>query len=363
MAILFILLSTDLEASWHWALSDKSAFGEAITSEDKSSLVDIECAYIHVIVNGMNVVMKHSTLDGLNDKYTRQAIGFSIEDELAQPVSNIHIGFDENMNRLAVVSNEYMQDILAVLEAFSISPKLITADYDSVMPKRFCYDGRLIESSDTHLGYAVERSNADRFMDAGQTFPEQIDAQAFFDMIILANKSGHKPINLKSGIFADNHAGGLQQFKRSGILAAACAAVFMMYNLGYGYYYHHKTKSINAEIEQIYSRMFPKQKIPARPVQQTLEARRNTANGDTDVFIKLSGILMTSVKTIKSVEINSLRYNRDKAQISITVFYEDFNDVDSLRQNVIKNGGVFLEGATRQNNAGISGNAIIRLGS
>jgi len=364
MIILFLIIGTDIEAPWHWALSDKTTSGEAITPEDKAVLGAVDCTYIHVIVPGISVVIKLYTVEDLSDKYKRQAIGFNIEDELAQPISSVHIGLDSQAARVAIVSDAYMENLLAMLETFGVSARVITADYDSVLPQRFCFDGRFIENANTGLGFAIETVHAGRFIGANQSLPAHITAQEFLKKVILAHNNEHVAINLRSGNHAQKFVGGLKRFKRSAFLAASCAAVFLLYNFGSGYYYHNKTQAIETEIQHVFSRIFPEQKPPFRPVQKTLEARRNVVHNDNGiVFIRLSAILTKSVENVKSVEINSLRYNQNKAELSVSIFYKNFNDVESLKQNIARNGGVFLEEGTRQNGDGITGNAIIRLGS
>jgi type II secretory pathway component PulL len=72
--------------------------------------------------------------------------------------------------------------------------------------------------------------------------------------------------------------------------------------------------------------------------------------------------LAKSVEEIDNVEISSLRYDKARGQLNLSIIYGSFEDTEKLKTAVRKNGGVFTEGGTRQSGEGLTGDAVLRGG-
>jgi len=366
MSTLVILIGNTLDAPWVWGMVNSDKSGYAATSEDKADLTHINATKICAVIPGALVSTKIHAPENLTAKQWRQAAGFSIEDSLASSLDNTHIAYDFDTQRLAVIANDDMVVILDTLAKVGIMPDIMCADYDAFEDTlSFVYDGKLIERSANGLGYSVEISLAPRFLDAGQNLPTEISGATFAERIGMALQSGHKPLNLLQGEFANQaRAGaGLGQFKRSALLAAALALAFLTVNLGTGYNYARKTAKLNAEAKAIYAKLFPNTAIPDNPALAVIRAQSAGRTDQGEVFIQISTVLAISTKQVKGVEISSLRYDKSKGELNLSILYDSFEDVERLKQAVAKNGGVFTEGGTRQNGDKLSGDAILGAGS
>ena len=130
-------------------------------------------------------------------------------------------------------------------------------------------------------------------------------------------------------------------------------------NLGTGYNYARKTATLNAQASAIYTKLFPGSEVPKNPALAVIRAQAAGNAQGGEGFIQTSAILALSVKQVQGVEISSLRYDKSKAQLNLSILYDSFEDVERLKQAAAKNGGVFTEGGTRQDGDRLSGNAVL----
>ena len=363
MSELILLMSEALSGPWEWGLASTGEHGIAITGEEKTALSGLNYAQLIAVIPGAHVVTKLHTLESLSDKQMRQAAGFSVEDELAAPLGDTHLAFDTNSARLAIVSAKTMDELIENLEEAGLSPDVICADYDSFDGSSFSYKDRVVQMLGSGLGYSIEADTAAHVLGTEQNLPRAIDREQFLENIAGGIKAGHKPINLRQGQYTKRAEFGAGRIKRIGAMAAALLAAFAALNIGQGIAYKNKANTAQDKINEIYAQAFPDTAIPSNPVLPMLRAQADRKANKGDEFIHLSTVLAASVKQVAGVEISSLRYDKGKAQLSLSVLYDSFDDVESLKQAVRKNGGSFSESGTRQNGDGLSGDAVLRVGS
>ena len=193
--------------------------------------------------------------------------------------------------------------------------------------------------------------------------PSTITTQGLLEKIAQSLIAGHKPINLQQGRFANKSSIGGGTFKRLALLAAGVAAAFLALNVGQGVIIGNKTKAVKQEIQKTYSEIFPDTPVPANPAQAVYRATRALGTTNTVDFVGLSALLAKSVQDVEGVEIASLRYDKSKGQLNLSILYGSFEDTEKLKAAVERNGGVFTEGGTRQSGAGLSGDAVLSGGA
>ncbi len=363
MADLILIFGATLDSPWEWGLTPSGAAGRADTDEQKSELKSLGFSRLIVVIPGQQVVIKLHTLGKLGHKQKQQAAGFSVEDELGASLENSHIALDVNSDRLAVVSNHVMESAIAVLAKHDLNADIICADYDSFsVADSFSYDDRIIQRAGNGLGFAVETNLASAVLDAGQTAPPLIDSASFLQKINDALQAGHVPINLRQGIFAKRSKTSVGKFKRSIILAACIGVVFFGANIFQGVSALRKTQAVQEHMVEIYKQMFPGQDIPKNPALAVIRAQADAKTANKQVFVKLSALLAASARTVSGVEVSSLRYDASRQQLSLSIRYSGFDDVEALKRAVTANGGVFTESGTRQSASGLNGDAVLRLG-
>ncbi len=362
MTALVILVGEKPGSAWQWGVSSDGQAGLATTDRQKAALKSLDFKRLMVVLPGQQVVIKLHTLGTLSDKQKHQAAGFSIEDELASPLENNHIALDTHSDRLGIVASHVMENIIAELAKYDLSPDIICADYDSISGvDSFVYQDRMIQRSDNGLGYSAETGLATVLLDKGQALPRQIDGQAFLRKIHAALQAGHMPINLRQGIFARREKFGIQKFKRSLVLAATIVLVFAGSNILQGVSALRKTQDIKAEIVEIYTQIFPNKKVPKNPALAVIRAQADAKTKTKQWFIELSALLATSAQNVPGVEISSLRYDATRQQLNLSIRYSGFDDVEALKRAVASHGGIFTESGTRQSGEALLGDAILRL--
>lgn len=367
MSDLIIITGHKPADAWAWGLvaPGSEQFGQAgiaTLDAEKSVLSTHNFRRLIVVIPGQQVVTKLHALGQLSDKQKRQAAGFSIEDELAASLDNSHIALDTQGKRLAVVANNVLDNLLADMAEHGLAPDMVCADYDSFeTADSFTYEGRIIQRADNGLGFAVETDLAGAILDAGQNIPPQIDAERFLHKIATALRAGHAPINLRQGQYAKRGAAGLARFKRSGLIAAAMLLVFALGNIWQGFDAGQKATAVKAQINHIYTEIFPGKDIPDNPALVVIRAQADLQATNKQEFIKLSALLAASIQQVEGVEVASLRYEQTRGQLALSIQYSSFDDVERLKRVVAKAGGSFSESGTRQSGSGLNGDAVLRL--
>ncbi len=243
-----------------------------------------------------------------------------------------------------------------------LAPDLVCADYDSFEnADSFTYEGRIIQRAGNGLGFAVETELSEAILDAGQNIPPEIDAERFLQKIATALKAGHGPINLRQGQYIKRSTAGLAKYKRSGLIAAGILLAFIGGNVFQGYNTGQKTAALKAQISEIHTEIFPGKDVPDNPALAVIRAQAALKSGNQQEFVKLSALLASSIQKVAGVEVASLRYDAAKSQLSLSINYSSFDDVERLKQAAAANGGAFAESGTRQSGDGLSGDAILRL--
>ena len=362
-ADLIIFFGEKPGSAWQWGLTSDGKAGLAATDQQKSELKTLNFKRLMVVIPGQQVVIKLHTLGKLNDKQKHQAAGFSIEDELASPLEQNHIALDVNSDRLAVVANHVMENVISELAKYDLSADIICADYDSFADTdSFVYQDRILQRSGNGLGYSAEVNLAAALLDKGQAVPQQIDDQEFLQKIYTALQAGYMAINLRQGIFAKRGKIGVGRFKRSLGLATAVLVVFAGSNIYQGVNALRKTQDLQAQMAGIYTQIFPNKKVPENPALDVIRAQSDAKTDNKQWFIELSALLAASAQKVSGVEVSSLRYDAARQQLNLSIRYLGFDDVEALKQAVADHGGIFTESGTRQSGGALLGDAILRLG-
>ena len=362
MSDLVLLLPSDMSQPWEWMLSATREQGRAISTEQKSDLAQGNHTRIIAVIAGMNVITKKHMLGNLQKKQALQAVGFSIEEELATSLSNTHIAFAEDGDRIAVISKTSLDDTITSLEDAGLTAGIICADYDSIQDAaEFLYGGRFVKKNSDQLGYSIEQDVASFILDKDKKLPHNITSAAQFLNTIIDNISeGYTPINLLQGEYDKRTHVTLGEFKRSAWLAVACSAIFLVLFLGQGLYFNQKTNQAKTKINTIYTQLFPDKAVPKNPVVSVLRAQASANQSKGELFLRLSSILALSTKDLGGIEIVSLGYDKNRSQLSMSIIYSGFDDVEKLKMAIAKHGGVFLESGTRQNDTGLVGDAVLK---
>ncbi|HFB54496.1 MAG TPA: hypothetical protein ENJ46_01110, partial [Hellea balneolensis] len=217
MSNLILIIGDPIESSddtqWEWGEltadgRELSQMGVAHTPEEKQALADHGFTHIRMIIPGSAVRIKHNALGALSEKQVRQAAGFSVEDELAAPLSQTHLSFSDKADRLAITSIDYMDQFLEECASYGLSPDVVNADYDA-LPEAGYYEfhDRIIysvgdNSEGLETGWALEKDTALHVLGDDPISPLYLSGPAFLQKIVSAHTQYHMPINLRQGGYA-----------------------------------------------------------------------------------------------------------------------------------------------------------------
>ncbi|HHI89090.1 MAG TPA: hypothetical protein ENK01_03970 [Hellea balneolensis] len=205
-------------------------------------------------------------------------------------------------------------------------------------------------------------------MEPGQNLPGAISLTDYFGRVLhtLSAESSAgtpQPINLLQPPYRAQPLSGFGAYKRVFALLAAVFLAFIVVNLAQGWAMARKTKSVRAEINTLYTKTFPGEKIPANPLKALRKKLAGAGSSDRQQFLRLSSLLFQAVSKTKGVEIESLRYDARKGELSVSLRYPDFEKVEKLKQAVQQAGGRFSESGVRQSRDGLMGEAVVRAGT
>ena len=126
----YLALPPDLSGAWAYASAEGACLW-AQTDAEKSALS--EHSDMTLILAGENVRRYQLDLSGLRGRELRSAIEFELEDRLGRTVSDELICQDrKHAGDVAVVSDDYAQQLKGLLTQYQITPVRIVADYEAV---------------------------------------------------------------------------------------------------------------------------------------------------------------------------------------------------------------------------------------
>ena len=369
MGNLILIMGMTPEANWSVYETESGEIIYAQSDADKSALRDKKFSRLIVILPGEYVAIKPHTLGALGARQKLQAAAYAVEDELAASLEETHIALDPHSDRMAIVSKPILQGYLEALQSFGLYPDCAFANFELLGgDEQVVLDGHLLVHSDNGLGYAIETELAPHVLDAGQDLPAEISLPDYLGQVLHTlgeggKGQGHRPVNLLQNSFQTRRQPGIRATRRILSLAAAVLIAFLVVNIGQGLYTAKKTRQVRTQIEQIYKEVFPGQKIPANPLAALRKAKSRQGRTDRQTFLTLSSILFKGLEDIQGIDLDSLRYDADRGELSVSIRYPDFEAVEKLKKAVSAAGGVFVENGTRQSARGLMGDAVVRLGS
>ena len=120
MSILFAIPNTETSSRLQWFLSDSPGAADPVAETDLSV---IKASRIVLVASGRDVFLGRIETVARSEKQLRQIALFQLEDELAEPLSNLHAAIRtkaagaESERRVDVVSHAAMSSWINAIEA------------------------------------------------------------------------------------------------------------------------------------------------------------------------------------------------------------------------------------------------------
>nr|WP_070959622.1 type II secretion system protein GspL [Hyphomonas sp. Mor2] len=347
-----------------------------------------------VFLSGLDVTGLTALIPARNENEARRAAPFAVEDELAEGVEASHVALSDpdksnpsaprNVN---VVASARFTDLISALRAEGLDEAEFMAAH-SLLPE----GNVLYEAPGLVLGRLGERSftldagfGRDVLISLSAPYPEiNIFGQHVADALgRRANEGGansleallvqlatwadqtDRGIRLRQGAFEARRPIDLEGFghwKLAGILAAVAA-------IGWFGAMVLETRAMNTRADQLdtLAAEFARVGWPelGGDVRQVL-ATSNSADPAADSFpgiLDVSAVLYNGLAQVEGSELRTIRYDRARRQLTASISFESFADVDRLTTVLNDSGLSARSGDSRQSGSRVIGDLTLESGS
>lgn len=348
-----------------------------------------------VFLNGLDVLGLTATIPARNENEARRAAPFAIEDEIAEAVETSHVALSvvEKANLAAprqinVASFEALTGIVSHLSELGLGEAAIVAAHSVLPAGDGLYEGpgiilgRLGDRSfsvDASLGRDVLVSLLEPFPEAdihGEHVAQAVgrssssnganSLEAFLIQLSDWAESGATGINLRQGSFRVRQSVDFDGFGHWR-LAGALAAVAALGWFGTTIVETSAMQNRTADYEKL-SQEFARVGWPETngDVQQVLALAGSDRGRSGQVFpsvLDATAVLYDSLAQVEGSELRSVRYDRLRRQMTVTVAFNSFADVDRLTTIVTESGLNARSGDSRQSGSKVIGDLTLESGA
>ena len=304
---------------------------------------------IVAILSGQSIRIYPHALPATSKRDRLRAAGFSIEDKIAVPLSQVHIALSDD--RIAVMDKDELSANITQLKEAGLSPTKAIADFEALMD---------IEGPISLLGRAVTTGLLGHAMDAGWTD----EGRAYPDETLLsaigAKLDRNDVLNILQSDFSPRS--GLTVNWKSLIPVASLAAC-----LGIAALFLHGAearalKLQAADMQLQTSQIFTQatgQAAPRDPARAAMQAMQ-TGGEDTLSFLRLSEVLFNGVEQVAGLSVDQLRYQDQENELQLRLIYPSFESAGQLETAIRAAGGELITGGVREQSGQFVGEATLR---
>lgn len=337
-----------------------------------------------IIVPGTEVLGLQAVIPARNEAQARRAAPFAVEDDVGEPIENAHVALgpkpvDPQVPRLInVASNVQMQAWLATLAAAGLQDASLVAAHSILPPGNVLVEagalvlGRLngrtfsmeravgddvfislVENSGEVQVYGASLARALNVAPAGQGLSDEAAIYGLF-----ASWASEQPLlDLRQGSFQVRRSvdlKGIKDWRWAGALAAVLTLAWIA-TLGL------QTHAMNLRSAELDTRItsfvqagWPEAGGDPQRALAQVNAGRGQAGTSFPSVLTATAVLFDGLEAVAGSELRSIRYDRQRRQLSAIVSFEGFEGADALTSAIAENGLTVRAGDARQ-----SGNRVI----
>lgn len=386
MSVLFAI-ETSETSGLDWFLAGDDGVAEPV---DEGLLEKVRAQDIVFIVSGRDVQLSQVDVVARGEKELLAAALFQLEDDLAEPVSDVHLALRRkdsetpNRRKVAIVSDRKMADWVARLNSSlvrEVSSIRIVPDISLLGGRRerallYDGDGVVLLATDTNA-YAVDAELA------GQIIPAILQDEDLTDISYLEgasprlnaelrgatlNRAGVKSyadliashiepgagINLRQGEYrAESRLdlGFLSRWKSTLSLAGLVLVVWFGFLLLSAQRLSQETERLRQSAVQAWQTAYPDETGVRDPYAATM-AKLNAVGASTNAGTGVTGLLSAFYKGLEDVdgaELIDISYKGETGRLSVKLKFTGYQDRDALKQALEQRGfSVDLRGVTQE---------------
>ena len=269
---------------------------------------------------------------------------YAIEDELAQPVEEVHLSLGPKVRAcverdIYVVDKSVMAGWLALLAKAGMSPETIIPEQSLFTDIEQAVDlgDRVIQRDGTRI-VGIETTLPAGVLDALSVSSESESVKNGLQLIRLAERSAtRKGVNLRTGQFAleKSQKQGAGAWRKAAGIAVAAVSVWTGTLILEAHNYNFAIRQMNQHAAERYAGLFPGAAVPGDMERATRNMLAVTGTPDRLEFRTATAALYEAVALNPGVSISALTFsspdNRLSARLNITSFESEGSIVAFLQ--------------------------------
>lgn len=370
--------------------------GDSVEALPEGTVIECTVALIPADL----IHLRHLTIPARSERAAQQAAPFAIEEYLAAPLDTqlIACGLPDGANQRWVAALDAglagawgaLAERVAIRPVYAVSEAMLLSPGEDALACAFI-DGRIVWHSRSGAG-GLAGGAPDAVSDlvlpalagavSGQTISlsggqashhAALDGQAVrhgpaIDVYQAASalhlatlKAAPAVLGARLAASAD-WAAVVQPWRRAAALALAAGGLALAIVAAEGVWLSREAQRFEAASLAAFTAAFPDVRRVVNPRVQLEQRLReaDVASGGADSFLALTSALAGVVSDAPHIDITAVRFQADRAELSVAARYRDFADFEALR-SAGEAAGLQLEDAgARQGAEGVDGEFIVR---
>lgn len=292
-------------------------------------------------------------LPKLDERKARTAIPFSLEEQLAQPVSIVHFSFNNKFYQdkhylVVVIEKSFLQDLIDELNKRNITIDEITTDWFATSANSGCitttnllvhtpdFKGAMAGEIATNYLIANTSTPVSTFNDSTTTLDpkSKLSIEEPYQQWVAKKLLQSPRINLCQGEFKQ---GTKEKYTKLWLrLSTTLAVIWLVSLLGLNIFnlliVKHKSTKVDLEIARIYHDFFPNSKRIISPRFRINQLLNTGQSSREEAFFWTLLSKLNKAYNANSVTINDLRVENN--MLSMTVAAKSFDKLEKLREQL-----------------------------
>ena len=325
-------------------------------------------ARVWLVVPGTDVLWRDVEIPARAGNRARAAAAFVLEDELAVDTDQIHFA-------VAAKATSAAREVLAVAHAKvsswrqwmrerGLTADVVVPDFLAIPPGQIIADAPLAIVRGPGASFTVETDLLSAVL--SDAFPGEAPAAQFMDeprllSLLYAGLRTGDFVTLLQGSYAPPRRFALDKaWRRAAILAGVTIGLAGLTQIVDGVRLNREADAALLRAETVMRDAMPGVKRVVNPRAQIRARLAELRGGSSTAFLKLCQVLFVSVEKSDGVEIQNLRYDARRNEISVTLTLPSYESMERVKADLRTLGATIQEGGARQDGTRILADITVR---